>query len=270
MHKITFLICLTLLILVSSCTLNRAQIDNSLKKHFDSAGVEGMFSILNNQSGTITLYNMEMDTQRILPGGTFSVVNTLIGIQTSRITNEDMEATGDTALEVSDGENKQLNLTEAFRSNATPYFQNIARRIGKDTMKFWVDSLQYGNKNLQGPIDSFWLNNHLKISPDEQLGLMFQLYFDKLPFTKYAQQIVRKLMLRKNNTLYKLSYQTGSGLDEKNNPVGWAIGWIEENRHVYFFVTLIKSPKKTIDANEVALHISQNILKEMGFFKGEK
>ena len=76
-----------------------------------------------------------------------------------------------------------------------PYFQEIARQIGKDTMKLWVDSIQYGNKNISGPVDSFWLNNHLKISPDEQLGLMSKLYFDQLPFQKYAQQMVRDAML---------------------------------------------------------------------------
>jgi len=32
-----------------------------------------------------------------------------------------------------------------------------------------------------------------------------------LPFSKRAQQIVRDVMLRENNTLYKLSYKTGWG-----------------------------------------------------------
>jgi beta-lactamase class D len=124
--------------------------------------------------------------------------------------------------------------------------------------------------NISGPIDSFWLNNTLKISPDEQVGLVDKLYFDKLPFQKRSQQIVRDVMLQENNTLYKLSYKTGYGSNEKNNAVGWVVGWIEENRHVYFFVTLVKSADKNIDMKEVRMKITKSILTELGFFKGEK
>lgn len=166
--------------------------------------------------------------------------------------------------------NKDLTMTEAFKVSAVNYYQEVARRIGKDTMQYWLDTLHYGNMNISGPIDSFWLNNTLKISPDEQLGLVNRLYFDKLPFTKRSQDIVKHVMLQEDNTLYKLSYKTGWGFDEKNNSIGWMVGWIEENRHVYFFVTLVKSPDKDVDMQAVRMRITKGILSELGFFKGEK
>ena len=55
--------------------------------------------------------------------------------------------------------NKDLNMREAFKVSAVPYFQEVARRIGKDTMQQWIDTLGYGNMKYQRPIDSFWLNN---------------------------------------------------------------------------------------------------------------
>ena len=61
------------------------------------------------------------------------------------------------------------------------------------------------------PIDSFWLNNTLKIKPDEQLGLVKKLYFDQLPFFKRTQEIVQSVMLREQNSNYKLYYKTGWG-----------------------------------------------------------
>ena len=269
MNKFLFLFLAFLCFAFASCTLNKAKINNDFKKYFDSAHVDGSFSLLNNQSGAITMYNMKLDTQRVLPASTFKIVNTLIGVETGKITDENMVIKWDGVQRPNPEWNKDLTLKEAFKVSSVPYFQEIARRIGKDTMQYWIDSLQYGNKNLSGPIDSFWLNNHLKISPDEQLGFMFKLYFDKLPFQKYAQQMVRNVMLQEENTLYKLSYKTGWGVDEKNNSIGWVVGWIEENRHVYFFVTLVKSPDKNIDMKTVRMNITKNILKEMGFFKGE-
>src|SRR6185312_11345350 len=157
------------------------------------------------------VYNMKLDTQRVSPGTSFKILNTLIGLQTGKITNENSVMKNDSAGTLN------ADLKQAFDNSDVDYFQQIARQIGKGTMKHWIDSISYGNKNINGPVDSFWLNNKLKISPDEQLGLMSKIYFEKLPFTKYGQQMVESLMLREDNTLYKLSYTTGSGVDEKNN-----------------------------------------------------
>lgn len=265
MNKNKILLFATLLVAFASCTLNKAKINNDLKKYFDSAQVEGSFSFLNNQMGDVTVYNMQMDTQRFSPAGSFKILATLIGVQTGKITSEN-----NISVKTDSGQNKEMTLKEIFTSSPAGYFQSVAGQIGKDTMKLWIDSLGYGNKNVEGPVDSFWLDNHLKISPDEQLGFASKLYFDQLPFQKYAQQMTRNAMKQEDNTLYHLSYATGSGYDENHNQIGWTIGWIEENMHVYFFVTFIRSKDQTKNMNSTGLNITRDILKEMGFFKGEK
>lgn len=269
MNKISVLFLISFALCLASCTVNKAKVNNDLKKYFDSAHVDGTFTLLNNQQGDITVYNMKLDTQRVLPASTFKILNTLIGVQTGVITDANMVIKWDSIERPVKEWNKDLTMKQAFRASSVPYYQEVARRIGRENMKLWVDSVQYGNKNISGPIDSFWLNNHLEISPDEQLGFMSKLYFDQLPFQKYAQQIVRDAMLMEDNTLYKLSYKTGWGFDENNNSVGWVVGWVEENMHVYFFVTLVKSPDKNIDMPSVRMKITKGILKELGFFKGQ-
>ncbi len=262
--------CLFILaIIFSSCSVNKARIDNSFKKYFDSAKVDGCFSMFDNATGAVTVYNITLDTQRFLPASTFKIVNSLIGIETGKITDEKMVIPWDHVQRPNKDWNQDLNMEQAFKLSSVPYFQEVARRIGKDTMQQWIDTLKYGNINISGPIDSFWLNNNLKISPDEQLGLLKKLYFDQLPFQKRSQQLVRDVMLMENNTQYKLSYKTGAGYNEMQNLIGWVAGWIEENRHVYFFVTLIKTPNKNTDLN-VRMNITKAILNQLGFFKGEK
>jgi beta-lactamase class D len=161
-------------------------------------------------------------------------------------------------------------MEEACRVSAVNYYQEVARRIGHDTMKKWIDSLGYGNRNISGPVDSFWLNNHLKITPDEQLGLVKKLYFDQLPFFQRTQAIVRKVMLREDNSNYRLSYKTGWGNAEDGHEIGWVVGWIEENKHPYFFVLNLESADKKIDMGVVRMHILKGILGQMGFFEGKK
>jgi len=264
---ITGIICI--ITIIGSCSVNQAKIDNSLKKYFDSAKTDGCFSMVNNQTGEVTVYNMKLDTQRFLPASTFKIVNSLIGLETGRITDEKMLIKWNGVKTWNGAWNKDLTMEEAFKVSAVNYYQEVARRIGRDTMKQWIDTLHYGNMNISGPVDSFWLNNTLKISPDEQLGLVKKLYFDKLPFQKRTQQIVRDVMLQENNTLYKLSYKTGWGFDEQQNSIGWVVGWIEENRHVYLFVLLVKSPDRNIDMISVRMKILKGILNQYGFFKGE-
>ena len=259
MKKFRLVIVFFFLIALSSCTSNNAKINNGLKKYFDSSNVEGSFSFLNNQLGNITVYNMSLDTTRLSTGTSFKIPEALIGLETGKITNENSQL-----------DTSKITLKEAFIKSSVPYFQSLANQIGKDTMKFWLDSIGYGNKNMSSSLDSFWLNNDLKISPDEQLGFMSKLYFEQLPFQKYAQQTVENMMLQEDDTLYKLSYATGSGIDEKKDSFGWVAGWVEENRHIYFFVTFIKTPDNTKDLNAIGIKISKSILKEMGFFKGEK
>ncbi len=264
MNKFRFLLLSFFLFAFSSCSLNHAKIDNDLKKYFDSSNVEGTFALLNNQMGTITVYNMKLDTQRLSSGTSFKIPETLIGIQIGKITNENTTLLNDSTA------TGNPTLKEAFGNSSIPYFQSLAREIGKDTLKFWLDSIGYGNKKITSPVDSFWLNNEIKISPDEQLGLLSKLYFDQLPFQKYAQEMVGSMMLQEDDSLYKYSYTTGTGIDEKNNQIAWNLGWIEENRHVYFFVTFIKTPDKSMDVKTTAIKISKSVLRSMGFFKGEK
>ncbi|MBS1928273.1 MAG: class D beta-lactamase [Chitinophagaceae bacterium] len=261
---------LTISVLISGCSVNRAKVDNSLKKYFDAKNVDGCFTMLDNGTGKITVFNMGMDTTRMLPASTFKIVNSLIALQTGVAPDEHLKINWDGVVRSNKAWNKTMDMAEAFKVSSVPYFQEIARRIGHDTMKAWIDSLSYGNMDISGPVDSFWLNNHLKISPDEQLGLVKKLFFDQLPFQKRVQQIVRNMMLQEDNTLYKLSYKTGLGIDEQQNRIGWVVGWIEENNHVYFFVTTLKSSDPNVDMSNSRLDITRDILKQYGFFEGKK
>lgn len=260
--------CFIFLISLAACSVNRAKIDDSLKKYFDDNKVEGCFTMFNNSDGKVTVYNLNLDTTRLLPASTFKIVNSLIGLETGVITDEKMVIKWDGIKRSNEDWNKDMTMEQAFKISCVPYYQEVARRIGKDTMKLWLDSMNYGNKNIGNKIDSFWLDNNLKISADEQLGLVKRLYFDQLPFQKRTQQIVRDVMLQEDNAAYSLSYKTGSGVDEKNNNIGWMVGWIEENKHPYFFVTVVKSTDAAIDMKAIRLNITKGILKQLGFFNG--
>jgi beta-lactamase class D len=262
------------LIFSSSCSSNNITTDDSLKKYFDQYHVTGTFGMFNNGHGQFTIYNLKRFTDSAyLPASTFKIVNSLIGLQTGVITNEKMVIPWDGVKRSNEAWNKDLSMEQAFEVSAVPYYQEVARRIGKDTMQRWLDSLgyaaRYGKAVIHNDIDSFWLNNNIKITADEQLGLVKKLYFDQLPFQKRAQDIVKKVMLQENNANYKLSYKTGWGFRENGNSIGWVVGWEEENKHPYFFVLQIEGPHD-IDMQTARLAILKSILGQYSFFQGKK
>jgi beta-lactamase class D len=253
-----------------SCNINNITIDNELKQYFDQYQTKGCFALLDNGQGHFTIYNSEIYKKRFLPASTFKIVNSLIGLETGTISDEKMIIKWDGVVRKRTELNKDITMEEAFKLSAVPYYQEVARRIGKDTLQRFIDTLGYGNKNISGPVDSFWLNNRLKISPDEQLGLVKRLYFDQLPFQKRTQEIVRKIMLFEDNSLYKLSYKTGWGFDENGTNIGWVAGWIEENRHPYFFVLLLQNDDKNYDIRTKRMDLLKAILKHYDFMQGKK
>lgn len=254
-----------------ACSPNNVTVDESLGKYFKENNVEGCFALFNNGTGEFTVYNLERyKDSAYLPASTFKIVNSLIGLQTGVTSNTQMVIKWDGVVRQIPEWNKDLTMYEAFRVSAVPYYQEVARRIGRDTMQLWLDSLHYGTAKIKTRIDTFWLDNSLKITPDEQLGLVKKLYFHQLPFYAAYQDTVKRLMLFEDKPAYKLGYKTGWGQKENGDQLGWIVGWIEENRHPYFFVLNLESKDQNIDMSTVRMKILKNILDQLGFMKGNK
>ncbi len=258
-------------VLFLSCSPNNVNIDRSLDAIFSENKAEGCFALLNNMNGKFTVYGLSrFRDSSFSPASTFKIVNSLIGLQAGKIVNDSMIIKWDGIERSVKSWNQDLSMYTAFRVSAVPYYQEIARRIGRDTMQSWLDTLAYGNKKIGNHIDSFWLDNSLKIKPDEQLGLIKKLYFNELPFFKLNQEIVKRAMLIEDNSNYKLSYKTGLTNSENGKNIGWIIGWIEENRHPYFFVLNFESNDPSFETSNTGLKMLKEILKKQGFFEGKK
>lgn len=245
----------------SSCTLNNVKTDDSLQKIFAQHGLRGTFAILDNAHGLFTVCDLHRyKDSSFAPGATFDIVNTLVALETGRLTDENS---------VIENIKDPVTLKDAFKQNNDTAFQQLALSIGKDTMQHWIDSLHYGKVRIHASGEPFWTNDSLKITPDEQLGFIDKLYFSSLPFQKRIMQIVQHLMLQENNTAYALAYKTSLIAGPNGRQNGWALGWVEENRHVYFFVMNAESIHSTI-APDVLNKTLKSILTELGFLQGKK
>jgi len=255
----------------AACSPNNVTVDNSFKKYFDEQKSDGCFALFNNGNGQFTVYNLaRYRDSAFLPASTFKIINSLIGLQTGKIINDSMVIKWDGRVRAVPEWNQDLSMYQAFRVSSVPYYQEVARRIGKDTMQYWLDSISYGTKKIKTSIDTFWLDNSLKITPDEQLGVVKRLYFNQLPFFNNTQQMVRNAMLFEDKPTHRLSYKTGLATKEDGTPITWVAGWIEENQHPYFFVLNMETKDKSVNLKDARITVLRNILTQLNFFKGQR
>lgn len=151
---------LFLSVLFTACSTNNVTVDNSLQKYFDGAGVKGTFGLYDNGQGHFTIYNLaRFRDSAYPPGATFDVLQALIAVQTGVAANE----------------NSLLLQPDSAGPEAGSI--RLARAIGKDSLKKWVDSLRYGNRDISEYTDSSHPAGYLAITADEQLGLTKKTLF---------------------------------------------------------------------------------------------
>ena len=270
--------------LLTACSSGNVTVDSSLQRYFDSAGVKGSFSLFDNGQGHFTICDLPRYRDSLYqPGATFDILMSLIAIQTGVVKDDTSiifaggrTVDGDSTLKLDIAYNVPvLTLRRAFRAGvdtSTFGFMELAGHIGRDTLKKWIDSLQYGNRQISR-LDmrfDFWQDNTLKINADEQLGLLKKLYFNQLPFFQRTQEIVRRMMPAENNSSYRLTFKVAQGTKEDGHAIGWVMGWVEENKHPYFFVVNLESADPHKDLGAAGLTIAKGILQELGFFQGKK
>jgi len=107
---------LLLIVFLQSCSPNNVKQDKSLKKYFDDNKVEGCFALMDNASGKFTVHNLgRYRDSSYLPASTFKILNSLIGLQTGKISSDSMVIKWDGVERRVADWNKDLNMYEAFR-----------------------------------------------------------------------------------------------------------------------------------------------------------
>ncbi len=157
-------------------------------------------------------------------------------------------------------------MKEAFKNSTVWYYQELAKRVGEKRMKNWLDSVQYGNGDITGGIDGFWLWGKLRITPNEQIDFLRRLHDNKLPFSKRSMDIVKDIMIAKDTLDCVIRAKSGSGKQDEQY-VGWYVGYVTTTDNVYYFSNCIQSFDKNPEFGKARLDIVNNVLDELKILK---
>ena len=160
-------------------------------KEFSSESVHGVFVLCKNSSNSCTTNNAARASTAYIPASTFKIPNALIGLETGVIKDERQVFKWDGKPRAMKQWERDLTLRGAIQVSAVPVFQQIAREVGEMRMQKYLNSFSYGNANIGGGIDKFWLEGQLRISAVNQVIFLESLYLNKLTVSKVNQLIVK-------------------------------------------------------------------------------
>ncbi|WIW26884.1 class D beta-lactamase [Bacillus inaquosorum] len=230
--------------------VSRMNVDDEFKD------TDGTFILHDVQKDKTFVYNRERANKRQTPQSTFKVVNALIGLQVKAVRDEYDVKRWDGVKREFESWNRDHTLGSAMRESAIWYYQALARDIGEERMKTWLHTLSYGNEDISGGIDQFWLQSSLTISPLEQEAFLENFFKEELPFDKSVMKTVKRMMIQEEGDHYTLYGKTGTRLTDMG--LGWFVGFIKTEHGSYIFVTNVD------DSGTKAKNITVDILRKYG------
>lgn len=205
----------------------RSEIREDLARRFTDVGTVGTFVGYKVDDYLIIASDKDRSGEAKLPASTFKIPNSLIALETGVVGDPDKDVfKWDGVVRSIEAWNSDHTMRSAIAVSAVPVYQEIARRIGVERMQRYVDLLEYGNRDIGGGIDQFWLTGNLRIDPIQQIDFIDRLRRGVLPVSKRSQDLVRDILpvTKAGDSIIRAK----SGLlgAEVGKPsLGWMVGW---------------------------------------------
>src|ERR1700692_3922073 len=211
----------------------RSEIREELARHFIEVGTAGTFVGYKVDDYLVISSDKNRSGEARLPASTFKIPNSLIALETAVVGDPDKDVfKWDGVVRNIAAWHQDHTMRTAIAASAVPVYQEIARRIGAERMQKYVDLLEYGNRDIGGGIDQFWLTGNLRIDPVQQVDFVDRLrrrwLRGVLPISKRSQDLVRDILpVTKvgDATIRAKSGLLGAEVDKPS--LGWLVGWAE-------------------------------------------
>jgi beta-lactamase class D len=197
---------------------------------------------------------------RLSPWSTFKIPNSLISLELGIVSDTDQATKWDGIVRDRPEWNRDQTLSSAFSLSAVWYYQRLARAIGKRRMRDYLRKIHYGNEDISGGIDRFWLGSSLRISADEQVDFLRRMIEGQLPFSARSVQALEDIMVVARTPDEVLRGKTGMG-GPADSSLNWFVGYLERGKNLYIFATNIQGPN--INDPQTARRITESVLREL-------
>ncbi len=214
---------------------------------------DGCFTIRDAQ-GTVHVSHRERCAQPRRPYSTFKIPNALIAVDAGLLAGPDAPMRWDAKRVVAQAHwfeawRKEHTLRSAMKVSAVPHFRTLALDLGAERMKAGLATLGYGNQDMTGGLDLFWLRGGIRISADQQLSLVEGLARKQLRVSLAAQQAVTEVIELAREGDAVLYGKTGTGGIETGGDgwLAWQVGWVDRKGVIVPYAAWLELPAGKMD-----------------------
>lgn len=239
---------------------------------FDAAGVDGTMVIYDVRQQRTLTYNPKRAATAYSPASTFKIFNSLIGLETGAVADVDNDKLPwDGKVWMHHGKpilpaacNGDVPLRVALKNSCVPAYQALARRVGTAQYRKYLGAAHFGNADVEGPVDRFWLNGHLKITTYQQVDFLRAVAAHRLPMISgHSFDALDDILTIEQTPDYTLRAKTGwdaSGTQKQD--VGWWVGWVTRGADTWVFAMNLDMPRPEVGAKRQ--EIARAVLKQVG------
>jgi beta-lactamase class D len=222
---------------LANVSYQRSEFRDDLARRFFALGTVGTFVGYKVDDYLIIASDKMRSGEAQLPASTFKVPNSIIALETGVVQDPDKDIfKWDGVTRSIAAWNKDHTLRSAIAVSAVPVYQEIARRIGSERMQKYLDLMDYGNRDIGGGIDQFWLTGKLRIDPMQQIDFLDRLRRGVLPVSRRSQELVRDIMPVTEVGDATIRAKSGLlGAEQGKRSLGWMVGWVEKGSHQTVF-----------------------------------
>lgn len=225
-------------------------------------GYAGSFVLYDTADSSWQIYNKDLALTRTAPASTYKIYSALLGLETGVISKQQSTIPWDGQEYSYPSWNADQDLISAMQNSVTWYFQALDRRVGLERIKEYMHKIRYGNQEVTGDTDHYWISGGLKISPVEQVQLLQKLCDNTFGFAQEHVDLIKqsiRLEAMKDRVLYG---KTGTVAVDGKNRSGWLIGYVEtDGRNCFFAVNIQKEEQAD---GPTAARIALKVLARLG------
>ena len=225
----------------------------------------GSFVLYDQATDKWNIYNMDHASTRVPPNSTYKIYDALLGLESGIITPKHSTFTWNGEPCPFESWESDQDLTSAMHNSVNWYFQAIDSQAGFQSVKTFLQTINYGNQNTGTNLNLYWTDFSLKISPIEQVELLQNFYQNNFHFDRKNIQAVKNALLLSTTSSGSLYGKTGTGRVNGKDVNGWFVGYIESDNNTYYFATNIQAPSNATGSQ--ATEITETILSDFGIWK---
>jgi beta-lactamase class D len=193
--------------------------------------------------------------RRLTPASTFKIPHALAALDAGVVSGPQATRSWDGQQRDLAAWNRDHTLASAMRDSVVWYFQAVARELGLERERAYLERLDYGNADPSSGLSGFWLGGSLRVSPEEQLRFLDRFFALDLPVSGEALRTVSELLRQPEGRVVNalgehtfaapwppgtsLEAKTGFARESDGTAVAWLVGRVRRGGRAWVFVSCV-------------------------------